>query len=223
MDAGAFGYLSDITSKEKRTQSMALAAGCITMSLTAGYYFSALIGSVFPDDQDQGFCVLLFTSLGIGIIGIFYTIFILEESRPRKEEKTKFFDFSNVMDCFKIVFKVKENRLKKMIACFTFFCVNIGTITTDFEYMMSKKKYSMFKERISMFTIYNGTKQGFDGAVLLIVLPILLQFVHISDQMLILIGLGSVTGGYALIMFSDESWAGSEFGWPLFVLAILYR
>ena len=44
-DAGCFGYISDITSREERTKRMSFTAGMITLAITLGMYYGTFITS----------------------------------------------------------------------------------------------------------------------------------------------------------------------------------
>ena len=180
-DAGCFGYVSDITTKEERTKRMGFAlgdltssvvppqslvptslshlsfAGSITIALTVSLYFGGFITSLF-DDPRESYLVILFTALAIGIIGIVYALFMEQSLEVVEEKKTPFFQLSSITECFRVIFKVKENRAQKLVVTFVFFAMNITFITPDFEYMMGRLKYKDFDR--SMFNYYSGTKNG---------------------------------------------------------------
>ena len=138
-----------------------------------------------------------------------------------KEKRTAFFQISSITDCFRTIFKVKENRAQKLVVTFIFFSLNITFITPDFEYMMGRLKYKEFDR--SMFSYYSGTKNGQDGLSTLLVLPAILTFFTITDLALLIFGLISTSIGFLLIMLSDESWPGAAYGWPLWTLCLTYR
>ena len=138
-----------------------------------------------------------------------------------KEKRTAFFQISSITDCFRTIFKVKENRAQKLVITFVFFSLNICFITPEFEYMMGRLKYKDFDR--SMFNYYSGTKNAQDGLSTLLVLPAILTFFPITDLALLIFGLMSTSIGFLIIMLSDESWPGAAYGWPLWMLCLTYR
>ena len=78
MDAGCFGYITDISSKEERTKRISIAAGMISFSLTLGYYFGGFINGLF-EDPTNSYYVIFFTSLAICMVGIIYTLFMVTD------------------------------------------------------------------------------------------------------------------------------------------------
>ena len=132
-------------------------AGSITIALTVSLYFGGFITSLFDDPHDS-YLVILFTALAIGIIGIVYAFFMEQSLEVVEEKKTPFFQLSSITECFRVIFKVKENRAQKLVVTFVFFAMNITFITPDFEYMMGRLKYKDFDR--SMFNYYSGTKNG---------------------------------------------------------------
>ena len=194
--------------------------GSITISLTISLYFGGFITSQFEDPHDS-YLVILFTALAIGIVGIIYALFMEQSLEIEKEKRTAFFQISSITDCFRTIFKVKENRAQKLVVTFIFFSLNITFITPDFEYMMGRLKYKEFDR--SMFSYYSGTKNGQDGLSTLLVLPAILTFFNITDLALLIFGLISTSIGFLLIMLSDESWPGAAYGWPLWTLCLTYR
>ena len=132
-------------------------AGSITIALTVSLYFGGFITSLF-DDPRESYLVILFTALAIGIIGIVYAFFMEQSLEVVEEKKTPFFQLSSITECFRVIFKVKENRAQKLVVTFVFFAMNITFITPDFEYMMGRLKYKDFDR--SMFNYYSGTKNG---------------------------------------------------------------
>ena len=171
--------------------------GSITISLTVSLYFGGFITDQFDDPHDS-YLVILFTALAIGIIGIVYALFMEQSLEIEKERKTPFFQISNITDCFRTIFKVKENRAQKLLVTFVFFSMNITFITPDFEYMMGRLKSPEFDR--SMFNYFSGTKNAQDGLSTLVVLPLILTFFSITDLALLLFGLISTTAGFLLIM-----------------------
>ena len=221
LNAGCYGYVSDISSREERTKRMSFATGCITVSIMMGAYFAAFITGAFEDTQ-LGYYVILFTALALGILGIIYTVFFLEQSiHLDPDKKETFFKIDHITDSFKAIFAIKENRFKKMAAVFIFCSVNMVFVTTDFEYMMGRLKFKNFDR--SLFTFYSGTKQGQDGLSLLVLLPLLLSMFRISDLAIMLFGLATTSLGYVLLMVSDEGWPGADWGWPFWVSCALYK
>ena len=194
--------------------------GSITISLTVSLYFGGFITSQFEDPQTS-YLVILFTALAIGIVGIIYALFMEQSLQIEKEKRTAFFQLSSITDCFRTIFKVKENRVQKLVVTFVFFSLNICFITPEFEYMMGRLKYKDFDR--SLFNYYSGSKNALDGLSTLLVLPAILTFFPITDLALIIFGLISTSIGYLLIMLSDESWPGAAFGWPLWTLCLTYR
>ena len=194
--------------------------GSITISLTVSLYFGGFITSQFEDPQTS-YLVILFTALAIGIIGIIYALSMQQSLQIEKEKRTAFFQLSSITDCFRTIFKVKENRVQKLVVTFVFFSLNICFITPEFEYMMGRLKYKDFDR--SLFNYYSGSKNALDGLSTLLVLPAILTFFPITDLALIIFGLISTSIGYLLIMLSDESWPGAAFGWPLWTLCLTYR
>ena len=218
---GCFGYISDISSREHRTKRMSFAAGCITVSIMMGSYYGAFITGAFEDAQ-LGFYVLLFTALALGVLAIIYTVFILEQSSHLDPEtKETFFQLDHITNSFKAIFTIRQNRFKKMASVFIFCSANMVFVTIDFEYMMGRLKFKNFDR--TLFTIYSGTKQGQDGLSLLVLLPILLTMVRISDLAIMLFGLTTTTMGYVLLMVSDEGWPGADWGWPFWVSCACYK
>ena len=220
MDAGCFGYITDISSKEERTKKISIAAGMISLSLTLGYYFGGFINGLFEDPTDS-YYVIFFTSLAICIIGIIYTLFMEQSVYMDPEKRTPFFQLSHIVDCIRTVFKQGENQAQILVAIFVFGAANMALITTDFEYMMSRLKYKEFDR--SLFTYYSGTKTALDCLSVLLLLPIVLSMAKISDLAMIAMGLLSTTIGFLVVMLSDESWPGASTGWPLWVLAATVR
>ena len=157
---------------------------------------------MFEDPHDS-YLVILFTALAIGIIGIIYAIFMEQSLEIDEEKRTPFFQISSITDCFRTIFKVKENRAQKLVVTFVFFAMNMTFVTPDFEYMMGRLKYPDFDR--SMFNYYSGTKNAQDGLSTLIVLPAILTFFNINDLALIIFGLISSNIGYLLIMFRCKS------------------
>ena len=156
--------LGDLTSSVVPPQSLVPTslshlsfAGSITIALTVSLYFGGFITSLFDDPHDS-YLVILFTALAIGIIGIVYALFMEQSLEVVEEKKTPFFQLSSITECFRIIFKVKENRAQKLVVTFVFFAMNITFITPDFEYMMGRLKYKDFDR--SMFNYYSGTKNG---------------------------------------------------------------
>ena len=158
-DAGCFGYVSDITSREERTKSMSIAASMITISLMGGMYYGAFITNAF-EDVETGYYVIFGSSLAIGVLGSLYAVFMEESMKCNPEKKTRFFSLSNVKDSIRVVFIKKENRMEKLIAIFIFLSATQASWTIDYEYMMGRLKYQDFDR--SLFSIYSGTKQGQD-------------------------------------------------------------
>ena len=170
--------------------------------MTAGHYFGAFITGQFENPRDS-YLVLLFTAGAIGVIGVLYALLMEQSCGINEEQRTPFFQLSSVKDCFKTVFKEKENRAAKLVACFIFFSGNIFVITPEFEYLMGRLKYKEFDR--SMFNYYTGTKNGGMALSALFLLPGLLAFFNITDLVLMIFGLTSTILGYLVVMFRWES------------------
>ena len=106
--------------------------------MTAGHYFGAFITGQFENPRDS-YLVLLFTAGAIGVIGVLYALLMEQSCGINEEQRTPFFQLSSVKDCFKTVFKEKENRAAKLVACFIFFSGNIFVITPEFEYLINPR------------------------------------------------------------------------------------
>ena len=193
----------------------------ITLSLMAGNFLSGFIAGIFFD-ANTGYLLNLFLSMTLCILGVLYSLFVLNHSYEiEQEKKTTFFRIGHLVDAYRSVFQIKENRLEKLVAVFVFFSATICSVTMDFEYMMGQLKYPEFNRAI--FSIYAGLKQGQDGVWLVLLLPLILSYIKISDLALIIIFQVATTIGYILPMISDESWPGAAHGWPFWVLCFLYK
>ena len=136
LNIGLYGYVSDVTSDENRTMRLSILNGVFS----AGYVLGTSLGGKLY--HIYGSYYLNFgISIGFGIAGMFYAIFITRESisQPSNlQRKRKFFDMKNVTESLSVALKPRANygRLHVILLIINFsifmFCLN----TFHYDYLL---------------------------------------------------------------------------------------
>ena len=106
LNIGLYGYVSDVTSAEDRTMRLSILNGVFS----GGYVLGTTIGGKLFKAFDN-YYLNFGVSIGFGVLGIIYTIFLVSESIfPQEARNVKFFDARNVRESLRVAFKARPNH-----------------------------------------------------------------------------------------------------------------
>lgn len=118
MIMAVYSYIADITSVENRTIRVGIVHISASILLAIGFSLSGILYKTI------GYYGLFSTSICIYLIGFLYAYFVLKEPNPPLPSKTNicrdFFDFSNVINTFSIIYRKREGNKRMRIVLFMF-------------------------------------------------------------------------------------------------------
>ncbi|CAH2107664.1 unnamed protein product [Euphydryas editha] len=155
-----YSYISDITTNENRTFRM----GLIHFSLTVGFPLGTGVSGILLKSVSYYGCYAIVICMHT--INLIYNIFILQDPKRSPEQIMHdgkgtlqsirmFFDFKNVKETFKLVFKKGENNRRAKI-CLMFIVsstifgpmygeISIMYISTRYRFNWDELKFSIFQ------------------------------------------------------------------------------
>ena len=150
MNIGLYSYLSDTSSVQDRTSRLSILTGVFGL----GNMIGVQIGGHVSD------YIFIFVSAGmLGILGIFYTVFIIEESLDKTlGSNGKESALSQMLGCLKTTLKKRPGRDRMMvfISLFQFMCFMLCVNTMEFDYLMTRLKFSWTRKHYGNFLTAKG-------------------------------------------------------------------
>ncbi|XP_073951268.1 lysosomal proton-coupled steroid conjugate and bile acid symporter SLC46A3-like [Choristoneura fumiferana] len=160
---GLFSYMGDITTVENRTHRLGFVQFCTFVGLPIGMGLSGVVLKKF------GYYAVYGTSLIIHLINVTYISLRLKDPERTKEQKKHdgqgflhfirtFFDFSNVKETIRVVFKKGPNKRRlRMIVLLSVVSILFGPIFGELAvlYMSTRYRFGWDELQFSMFQTYN--------------------------------------------------------------------
>ena len=150
LNVGIFSYISDTSTMENRTSRMSI--------LTGIFGFGSIIGIQIGGNVTN-YSAIFIAAASLGIIGICYTVFVLEESLDKSLlTDGKQSVLSQVIGCFKTTIKKRpcRDRIMLFINLFQFMCFMLCINTNEFDYLMTRLKFSWTRKDFSNFMTVKG-------------------------------------------------------------------
>ncbi|CAH2107667.1 unnamed protein product [Euphydryas editha] len=158
-----FSYISAITTNENRTFRM----GLINFSLTVGFPIGMGLSGILLKSLGYYGCYGLVT--GIHFINLMYIIFILKDPERTPEQKMHdgkgakhyirlFFDFKNIKDTLKVLFKKDLNNSRwRLSILVVVVCILFGPFHGEISvlYISTRYRFNWDEVIFSLFQAYN--------------------------------------------------------------------
>ncbi|RWS06040.1 proton-coupled folate transporter-like protein [Dinothrombium tinctorium] len=214
--ANAFGYISDITSVEKRTFRIIILEAMLYVGGFLGYNLAALLlEHVLEQRYEYGFLI----TLGIYIVTLIYIFAYLDESREESRDSTlrSVVDCKHIINVLKTVFRKRvASRRTKILLLLICSGISIMAISIQTSLLFAFLKNLNWKS--SSYAYYSGYQFVVNGASLVVILPIACKLFpsYFTDTFIGMLGFFSKAAG--LIVLGLANTTALVFMCPLFFI-----
>ena len=150
MNIGLYSYISDTSSIQNRTSRLSILTGVFGLGNMIGVQIGGHVSNYF---------VIFVAATLLGVLGIFYTAFIIEESLDKsKQLHGKQSAVNQMLGCLKTTIKKRPGRDRMMvfISLFQFMCFMLCINTVEFDYLMTRLKFSWTRKDYGNFLTAKG-------------------------------------------------------------------
>lgn len=203
-------YASDITDKDDRSRKL----GKLLAMNFFGLFFGALLAGIFQDNSDQPatFCTVVFFHAVVVLISLICmpeTVpFAVERPEPdMSKEKKNLFLIGNMKDSLNVLVKRRvKNGRKIILILFLVSLINQTCKVGETDITLLFVTHSPLSWPKSWYGYLLSLDYAIMGICLIIVLPILSSFLHLSDGAIVIIGLACKIIRLFWAAFIQESW-----------------
>ncbi|KAG8181136.1 hypothetical protein JTE90_002496 [Oedothorax gibbosus] len=209
--SSTYGYISDYTHEQSRTKRIVILESMIFSGAMVGTYVSgAILSHVRYDAVLNNFVQLFMFEGAVSAIIAVYVVFRIPNSDdPKWQGPLTFsglFSLKHVVDSLRTVFRAREmgKRKKVLLMLVALFACNLGTVVQTYlgyYYVKTQLGWSF-----ANYTNFYSVQLGVEGFALLIFLPFLLHFFHVSDYIVIALGLISRISSFAVFGLSTKDY-----------------
>ena len=149
-NVGVFSYLSDTSTPENRTSRMSI--------LTGIFGFGSIIGIQIGGNVTN-YIIVFVSAAVLGVAGICYTVFVLEESLDKKlRTDGKASVITQLLGSVRTTMKKRpgRDRIMLFISLFQFVSFMLCINTNEFDYLMTRLKFSWTRKDFSNFMTVKG-------------------------------------------------------------------